>query len=317
MRWSSQVRRRLKLRDLDTLVAVARHGSMAKASTTLSVTQPAVSKAIASLEETLGVPLLDRTTHGVEPNLYGRALLKWAIAIFDDAKQGVDEIEFLTSPGAGEVRIAAGPQIIAGILPVVLSSLRRDFPRISFHVSQSGDSHQQYQALRERSVDLVVGRILGLDNFVDEIHTEIIFDDAWFVVCGIQNPLARRRKITLGALAREPWTLPPYANVAGSFAAQLFRAAGGDPPATAVTCGTVEMQTALLAQGPYLAFYPRSVLIFGAARASVKTLPVELPLQPPPVGILTWRNRTLSPVVQLFMDRLRAVAKPLVQSQAR
>jgi DNA-binding transcriptional LysR family regulator len=150
---------------------------MAKASTELSVSQPAVSKAIASLERTLGVPLLDRTARGVEANLYGRALLKWVVAMFDDAKQAVNEIEFLTSPGAGEVRIAAGPQIIAGILPVVLCSLRRDFPRISFHVSQSGDTHQQYQELRDRSVDLVVGRILDIDTFADEIQTEIIFED--------------------------------------------------------------------------------------------------------------------------------------------
>ncbi len=64
--WTSQIRRRLKLRDLDTLVAVVRHGSMAKASTELSVSQPAVSKAIASLEKTLGVSLLDRTARGVE-----------------------------------------------------------------------------------------------------------------------------------------------------------------------------------------------------------------------------------------------------------
>jgi DNA-binding transcriptional LysR family regulator len=312
MRWSPQVRRRLKLRDLDTLVAVARHGSMAKASTDLSVSQPAVSKAIASLEQTLGVSLFDRTAHGVEPNLYGRALLKWAVAIFDDAKQGVNEIDFLTSPGAGEVRIAAGPQIIAGILPVVLSSLRRDFPRIAFHVSQSGDTHQQYQELHDRNVDLVVGRIFGVDTFADEIHTEIVFEDPSSVVVGAQNPLVRRRKITLRDLVHEPWTLPPYAHVMGAFAAKAFRAAGVDPPATAVTCGTVEMQTALLTDGPYLALYPRSVLSFGAARLSIKVLPVKLPLQPPPVGILLWRNRTISPVAHLFIDRFRAVAKPLM-----
>jgi DNA-binding transcriptional LysR family regulator len=95
MPWDPRVRRRLKLRDLDTLVAVAQCGSMAKAAAHLAMSQPAVSMAIADIEQTLGVRLLDRTAQGVEPNLYGRALLKWAAAVFDDVRQGINEIEFL------------------------------------------------------------------------------------------------------------------------------------------------------------------------------------------------------------------------------
>ena len=104
-----RVRRRLKLRELDTLLAVAQCGSMLKASQQLAMSQPAVSKAIADLEQTLGVRLFDRSARGVEPTLFGVALLKWATAVFDDVAQGVSEIEFLASPGAGEVRVAAGP----------------------------------------------------------------------------------------------------------------------------------------------------------------------------------------------------------------
>src|SRR6266436_3939832 len=94
-----RVLRRLKLRELRILTTVAHAGSMGKAAVQLALSQPAVSKAIAEMEHTLGVPLLDRSAQGVEPTLYGRALLKWAVAVFDDLRQGVREI--LADPTGG------------------------------------------------------------------------------------------------------------------------------------------------------------------------------------------------------------------------
>ena len=105
----ARIRRRLRLRDLDTLIAVAETGSMAKAAAQLAVSQPAVSKAIAEMERTLGHCLLDRTSQGVEPNLYGRALLKWARAVFDDVHRGVAEsTSFPTRPAANCASAPAG-----------------------------------------------------------------------------------------------------------------------------------------------------------------------------------------------------------------
>ena len=71
--------RRLKLRDLRILQAVAEHGSMAKAAEHLAISHPVISKAIAELEHTLGVQLFDRNARGVEPTIYGRELLKCGI----------------------------------------------------------------------------------------------------------------------------------------------------------------------------------------------------------------------------------------------
>src|SRR4051794_20234091 len=114
-------RRRLKLRQLEILLAVADTGSMAKAATRLGVTQPAISRAIADAEHTLGVPLFDRSSQGVEPTQYGHALLKRGIAAFDEIDQGVRDIEFLADPTAGEVRIGTGAGISEGIVLAVVN----------------------------------------------------------------------------------------------------------------------------------------------------------------------------------------------------
>src|SRR5258708_6237577 len=126
--------RRLKLRELRILMTVAQTRSMGKAAAQLALSQPAVSKAIAELEHTLGVALLDRTPQGAEPTLYGHARLKWAAAVFDDLRQGVREIEFLADPAAGEVRVGSHEVMSEGLLPAVIDSLSRQYPRLVYSV---------------------------------------------------------------------------------------------------------------------------------------------------------------------------------------
>src|SRR5947209_5426085 len=105
MQWPDRIGRRLKLRDVHVLATVVEQGSMARAAQRLSISQPVISKAIAELEHTLGVRLLDRNRHGVELTAYGKALLDSGLAAFDELRRGVQKMEFRADPNAGEVRI--------------------------------------------------------------------------------------------------------------------------------------------------------------------------------------------------------------------
>jgi DNA-binding transcriptional LysR family regulator len=100
--WESQIGRRLKLRDLHVFQTVVQRGSMAKAAQQLGVSQPAVSEVIANLEHGLGVRLVDRSARGIEPTIYGATLLKRSVVAFDELKQSIKDIEFLSDPTAGE-----------------------------------------------------------------------------------------------------------------------------------------------------------------------------------------------------------------------
>jgi DNA-binding transcriptional LysR family regulator len=305
----ARVRRRLKLRDFDTLLAVAEQGSMAKAATRLSVSQPTVSKSIADIEHAVGVRLFDRTAQGVEPNQYGRALLKWAVVMLDDVKQGVEELEFLADPTVGTLRIGAAEPMLGGFLAAVVTRLNRRYPKITFEISQPPSFAQQRRDLLERRCDLVVGRVMRSEAEGD-YATEILFEEPGSIVVGPHNPLLRRRKLTLAQLLDEPWTVPRTDSVVGSYLTQAFRAAGLQPPRNVVTCGSIQMHQALLANGPFLAIFPRSLLRFGAKHLNVKVLPVELPGRPPPVGITMLQNRTLNPLTQRFLACAREVAMP-------
>ena len=221
---SARIRRRLRLRDLDTLLTVARCGSMAKAAVELSISQPAVSKAIADMEHTLGVVLFDRLAQGVTPTPSGDALLKSAVAVFDDVRQGLQEIEFLADPTSGVLRIAAGEPMVAGLLPEILRRLHVRYPRLSIDVTMVPAIAQHYRGLRDRHFDLTVGRLV--DPMDDDMRAEILFNDQVYIVAGRTNAWCRRRKIDLAELISEPWIIPPRDHLIGSLLATCIPSKG-------------------------------------------------------------------------------------------
>src|SRR5262250_332312 len=134
MQLSDRIGRRLKLQDLHILMTVVQAGSMGKAAERLNSVQPSISRSIAELEHALGVRLLDRRRQGVEPTEYGRALLDCGVAVFDELRQGVKNIEFLADPTSGEVRIGCNPYLAASFVAAVVDRLSRRFPRIVIHL---------------------------------------------------------------------------------------------------------------------------------------------------------------------------------------
>ena len=311
---------RLKLRDLRLLDTVVRLKSMVKAAAQLNISQPAVSKAIAELEHMLGVRLVDRGRQGIEPTPHGRALLKRGAAIFDELRQGVTEMEFLSDPTAGEVRIATSETMAAGLLPVLIARLTEQYPRVSIHVTQSPIGslqyrNPQYRDLRDRNVDLVLGPIIRPIG-EDDLEAEALFDDHAVVAAGSGNPWVRRRKIQLADLIDEPWCLLPHDTVAGSRSVDAFRAHGLDVPPRNVVSNSVQLQIGMLATQRYLTMLPSSLMRFSGSRLSIKALPITLSVKPRIIGIVTLKNRTISPVAQLVIQAARAITKSMAKGKA-
>jgi DNA-binding transcriptional LysR family regulator len=193
-----RIERRVKMHDLRVLMSVVEMGSMAKAAESLATSQPAISRAIADLEYSLGVCLLDRGPRGIVPTPYGHALIKRGIAIFDELKQGVQDIEFLADPTAGEVRIAAPIGWGAGFVATVIDRLARRYPRVVCHLTVC-DWPLTNLALERRDVDPVVTHVVT-PLAEDHLRAEVLFADSVFVIAASGNPWARRRKIRLADL---------------------------------------------------------------------------------------------------------------------
>ena len=309
MQLSDRIGNRMKLQDLHVLMTVVQAGSMGKAAQILNTTQPNISRSIGELEQALGVRLLDRHRQGIEPTEYGRALLDCGAAVFDDLRQGVKNIAFLADPTAGELRIGTTTFLAASFVSALVDRLSRRYPRIVFHLV-TGYTETLHRELAERNVDLLI--IRGSGPIADPRYDfEFLFDDSYVVAAGAQNQWVRRRRIEIAELVNELWVLPPPDSVIGSIVMDAFRASGLDYPRVSVVTDCPHMRISLLATGRFVTIFPASAFRFLTKRSELKVLPVELPTARRPNGIVTLKNRALSPVAQLFIDCARELAKPM------
>jgi DNA-binding transcriptional LysR family regulator len=309
MEWADRIGNRIRLRDLHVLLAVAESGSMSKAAARLAISHPVVSKTISDLEHSLGVRLFDRNSQGVELTAYGRVLLHCGNVVFDEMRQGLRQIQFLTNPDSGDLRIGFPEVEIAGIIPSITERFLRKFPRVNLQVFHANTSMLQFQELRSRNVELLIGRV-RTTALEDDLALEQLFDDSLVAVAGWDSRWVKRQDIGLAELVDEPWILPPYNSVPGPFIRDIFRAYGLEPPKPAISTLSNQLTTTLIATGQFLGLLNRTVVASSGASVGLKILPADIPPHKITVDIITIKNRTLSPLAKAFIECAREVAKP-------
>jgi len=311
--WDSRIGRRVRLRDLHILFAAVQQRSMAKAGAHLGMSQSAVSQAIAALEHALQVRLLDRTPRGVEPTMYGAALLRRGQAAFDELRLGVRDIEFLADPQIGEVRIACTESVAAGILPATIERFSLRHPRVRLHVSQTTTHVTGFAALHERNADVVLTLLPKPfeRDLTEHLQAEVLFHDRICLVTGKRSSWARRRKIGLADLVDAALISPASDTPGGAAVIEAFRAAGLAAPQITVTTFSVHLRNILSMRGRFIAVIPASILRFSPGLHSLKELSLDLPVLHLPVLLVTLKNRTLNPAVERFMACARDVAKAM------
>jgi DNA-binding transcriptional LysR family regulator len=308
MNVDNRLLRRLKLNDLTLLQAVVARGSMARAAIGLNISQPAVSKAVKSLEQMLGVRLLERTPQGVEPTIYGQALLKGCTVVFDELLQSVRQIEFLSDPGAGQLHIGCTEAGAAGFVPAVVAKISQQHPRVVFRVTTGDAATFMERHLPQREIDLAIGARPEALALRHDIDSEALFEDRYFVMASADSKWARRRNIDLRDLVEAPWVLPPADTTMGMHIARAFRAIGIDPPQTRVMSFSVPLCQNLLATGDFITIFPIMMTRL-AEHLNLRPLDVRFPKISRAIVIMTLKNRTLSPVAQLFISCARDMAK--------
>jgi DNA-binding transcriptional LysR family regulator len=300
--------RRLRLRDLEVFFAVVECGSMAKAAAQLGVTQPAVSDIVASLESAFRVRLLDRSPRGVTPTIYGHALLKRGRAALDELTQGVRDMSFLADPRAGEVRIG-WPESFSELLSAMVQAFCLEHPGITLRIEHLPAPAGEPSELHARKLDVVLTRVAFPSRFGDDLSVEILFDDPPVVACGANSRWARRRKVELADLVDASWVGTPRDTPPTVLLERAFREQGLPAPAMRVTTFSVHLRARLLVESEFLCCMPRSLLQVSAGGVGLKALPIKLAPHSFPVAIVTVKNRTLTPVVELFLERLRTFVR--------
>ena len=302
-----RVGRRLRFRDLEVFSAVVEYGSMAKAAAQLGVTQPAVSEIMASLESAFRVRLLDRSPQGVAPTIYGQALLKRGLAALDELKQGLRDISFLTDPSGGEVRVG-WPESFTEVLSGMVRAFCLEHPGIALRIDHLPAPTGELPELQARKLDIALARSLP-EPFAGDLNVEVLFDDPAVIAAGANSRWARRRRIELADLVDADWVATPRETLTTRLLEQAFHDKGLPAPKLRVTTFSVQLRARLLVEGEFLACMPRSLLQVKVDGVGLRTLPIKLAPHTFPVAIVTVKNRTMTPVVELFVERLRAFVK--------
>jgi len=266
------------------------------------------------LEDAFGVRLFDRSPQGAVPTIYGRALFKRGIAAIDELKQGIRDIEFLADPTNGEVRIGCPDSIAGEILAPMVQKFCHDYPGIALTIDSVPAPTLELPDLHARKLDLVLAwlaRPQGDDPFGDDLSIEILFEDEAVIAAGTNSRWTRRRKIKLADLLDASWVGTPRQTFTTRLLEEAFQTSNLPVPKMRVTTFSVQLRAHLLATGDFLTAIPKSMLRVNLEYSGLRELPIRLANAPFPVAIVTLKGRTLTPVVELFLEQLRTYAKSL------
>src|SRR5262249_12394989 len=212
-------------------------------------------------------------------------------------------------PTAGELRVGSSDAVASGMAGAIIDRLSQRHPRLSFEVTLGGGlTDLQHRELQSHSLDLVIGRLPLV--VPGDLDVTILYQKRMQLVTAVQSDLVRGHKARLAQLVDRPWCLPPLDSHPWTLIADAFRSAGLDLPRRVVTTRSVQVLNSLIATGRYLSFLPRNVLHYCAQNLSLRTWPIDVSIQPYPVGIVTLRNRTINPAITLFIECAREIVKP-------
>jgi DNA-binding transcriptional LysR family regulator len=208
------------------------------------------------------------------------------------------------------VRLGCPDTLAATLLPPILERLSTQHPGIRLYVEQINPDLPDIGELGDRNVDLMFGRVGP--PFGEEVQSVILYRDRLVVVAPAQSKWVRRRKVDLADLVDEKWILYPPNRIPGVFIEEAFREHGLNLPQASVLSYSLQLRDMLMMTGDYLSIVAASaVSVLNAKRETVKVLPIHLGSNASTrsVAIYTLKNRTLSPVIGVFIDCVRAVAK--------
>jgi DNA-binding transcriptional LysR family regulator len=309
------LRSNLKLRHLQMLVALDQFRHLGRAAEFLSVTQPAVSKTLAEIERMFGLPLFERSTRGTEPTAAGASVVRFARSVLAGYDRTRDEIAAEASGAVGRTSVGAMVAATPVLLAQAVERLKARSSRTTVLIDE-GDLTRLLPKLRLGELDLFVGR-LEPGYASPDLETEALYGDPMVAVVHPTHALARKRKVGWADVAAQPCVLPPpWASLRVKLEQQFF-AHGLHPPQDIIESASFLSQISFIQQRGAVAFMARTVGRHYAAQGLVAVLPLPVPVDLPPVGLITLRGQRPTPTTGLLVECLREVAAGIHGKGAR
>ena len=295
--------RHLKMGELRVFVAVLEHRSFRKAAAVLHLSQPAVTKAIAGLEQTLGLKLFDRIANGVEPTEHGLCFAPRAVAVFDELRRAAQELALLSSGAKGSLRVGTVPMPAIPFLPVAINRLLDAHPGIFLSVVEERET-ELLDRLRKRDIELAILRLSLVEPGAD-MQVLKLFDEKLCVVAARTHPLAGRGHLQWPQLLHQRWVMAPADCFFYEHVRRTLERLDVAMPAHVVETQSIQQQFNLVLHAGMLCFGMRSQIDFAPGKGFLVRLPFELPISGSDVAAVMLKSHQPSPLAQQLVAHIR------------
>lgn len=204
---------------LKAFVTIVDHGSFSEAAEVLHLTQPAISKRLATLEQQLGTSLLDRSQRQIRLTDAGARLLPYARRILDEVHNARQALMTAGAGVTGHLALIASHHIGLHHLPAWLRRLNRDYPEVSLGL-QFMDSESAYDRMARRTAELAF--VTLSETMEQRFEVQVRWEDPMAFVVAREHPLASRPGVTLADLARYEALLPEAGTATYRSISRLF-----------------------------------------------------------------------------------------------
>ncbi|WP_233836694.1 LysR substrate-binding domain-containing protein [Paraburkholderia sp. ZP32-5] len=297
------LRSRLKIRHIQVTLAIANMGNLLRAAQSLNITQPAISKALAEVEEVIGERLFDRTPFGTKPTPAGEALIQYGRNVLTDMDRMYDALEAVRRGEAGTLRVGVF-SLIAQWEPITRALIRlRDASRGLSLVIEDGNMEDLVPKLEAGSLDVIVGRYPYASQ--QQHHTvRGLGPDGIVAVVRTGHPVLKIESPDLASLMAYTWILPPERNIVRMQLEMEIAAARLSLTATPMTSLAMPVNVRLVQSTDCIMLMPHCVAREETRARRLAIVPVDLPVSVGPL-IAMWRSeRVIDRLRDTFVDLL-------------
>lgn len=295
----------MQLRDLEYFAAVAEHRHIGRAAEALDLSQPALSKSLRRLEQSLGARLVNRTPKGIELTAEGAALVSHVRQLRLSVADVAREIADLSAGRTGQLRVGAAPGVVEDLLASACSAFVADAPNVTLTVTVAAND-ALLPALRSGELDLIVSGVPTPPP--DDLVHERLLDDEVVVFASTKHPLARRKRVSVAEVGRERWAMTVLNAQDGNLPQRVFEDSGLRDPRIAVKTSYLPLRDHMVASSSLLGLSSRRLLRQMSHRLSVVELPVRELMRSRCIAVSYRKDAYLSPAARRLIALLRTTA---------
>ncbi|MDR6538677.1 DNA-binding transcriptional LysR family regulator [Variovorax soli] len=288
---------------------------LGRAAEFLSVSQPAVSKTLAEIERMFDLALFVRSTRGTEPTPYGSAVVRFARSVLADYGRTRDEIAAVASGAAGRTSVGAMVVATPSLLMRAVALLKERSTQTTVMIEE-GDLTRLLPRLRVGELDLFVGR-LEPGYAAPDLKTEGLYSEPMCVVVRPDHELASAAKPRWRQLVQLPWVVPPPWASSRMKLEQMFYKHRLAPPLDIVETASFLVTLSCVRERSAVGFLALGVARHFEGEGLVKALRLPVPIELPPVGMITMKGRSPTPATEQLMQYLRTAAAERMSTERR